>query len=167
MWTRIQRFCPLKTYIIALKTKDKTFGFYLRSIWTFRFEVNNMPTEGKIAFSMLSDCPQILTVHEIFHQTRPINLQALFCTLLALSQLFITDTLLRRQKIATKKTCSWKKNRALIHYKKVGWLFRLFISLNTDSSFRWIIDDIETDRSTGSDYWAALCWLSENQNKRP
>ena len=28
-------------------------------------------------------------------------------------------------------------------------------------------DDIETGRSTGSDYWAALRWLSENQNKRP
>ena len=27
-------------------------------------------------------------------------------------------------------------------------------------------DDIETGRSTGSDYWAALGWLSENQNKR-
>ena len=26
-------------------------------------------------------------------------------------------------------------------------------------------DDIQTGRSTGSDYWAALCWLSENQNK--
>ena len=26
-------------------------------------------------------------------------------------------------------------------------------------------DDIETGRSTGSDYWAALRWLSENQNK--
>ena len=28
-------------------------------------------------------------------------------------------------------------------------------------------DDIETGRSMGSDYWAALRWLSENQNKRP
>ena len=27
-------------------------------------------------------------------------------------------------------------------------------------------DDIETVRSTASDYWAALCWLSENQNKQ-
>ena len=27
--------------------------------------------------------------------------------------------------------------------------------------------DIETGRSTGSDYWAALCCLSENQNKWP
>ena len=26
-------------------------------------------------------------------------------------------------------------------------------------------DDIETGRSAGSDYWAALRWLSENQNK--
>ena len=28
-------------------------------------------------------------------------------------------------------------------------------------------DDIETGRSTGSDYWDALHWLNENQNKRP
>ena len=28
-------------------------------------------------------------------------------------------------------------------------------------------DDIKTSRSRGSDYWAALRWLSENQNKRP
>ena len=28
-------------------------------------------------------------------------------------------------------------------------------------------DDIETGRSTGSNYWVALRWLSENQNKRP
>ena len=110
--------CVNKGVVIALKTEDKTFEFYLMSIWTFRFEVNNMPTEGKIAFSMLSDCPQILTVHEIFHQTRPINLQALFCTLLALSQLFITDTLLRRQKIATKKICSWKKTEHLFTIRK-------------------------------------------------
>ena len=27
-------------------------------------------------------------------------------------------------------------------------------------------DDIETGRSSGSDYWAALRWLSENKNKR-
>ena len=24
-------------------------------------------------------------------------------------------------------------------------------------------DDIEAGKSTGSDYWAALCWLSKNQ----
>ena len=28
-------------------------------------------------------------------------------------------------------------------------------------------DDIETGRSTGSDYLAALRWLSENQSKWP
>ena len=28
-------------------------------------------------------------------------------------------------------------------------------------------EDIKTGSSTGSDYWAALRWLSENQNKRP
>ena len=28
-------------------------------------------------------------------------------------------------------------------------------------------DDIDTGWSTGTDYWAALRWLSENQNKRP
>ena len=28
-------------------------------------------------------------------------------------------------------------------------------------------DDIETGKTTGSDYRAALCWLSQNQNKRP
>ena len=28
-------------------------------------------------------------------------------------------------------------------------------------------DDIKTSRSTCSDYWAALCWLSKNQNKWP
>ena len=28
-------------------------------------------------------------------------------------------------------------------------------------------DDIQTGRSIGSNYWAALCWLSENQNKQP
>ena len=27
-------------------------------------------------------------------------------------------------------------------------------------------DDIETGKSTGSDYWAALRQLSKNQNKR-
>ena len=27
-------------------------------------------------------------------------------------------------------------------------------------------DDIETSRSMGSDYWAALRWLSKNQSKR-
>ena len=27
-------------------------------------------------------------------------------------------------------------------------------------------DDIKTGRSKGSDYWAALSWLSENQNKQ-
>ena len=32
----------------------------------------------------------------------------------------------------------------------------------------WLLmgDDIETGRSTGSGYWAALCWLRENKNKR-
>ena len=28
-------------------------------------------------------------------------------------------------------------------------------------------DDIETGKSTDSDYWAALRLLSENQNKQP
>ena len=28
-------------------------------------------------------------------------------------------------------------------------------------------DDIKTGTSTGADYWAALRWLRENQNKRP
>ena len=28
-------------------------------------------------------------------------------------------------------------------------------------------DDIESGRSTGSDYWAALCWLRKNKNKWP
>ena len=28
-------------------------------------------------------------------------------------------------------------------------------------------DDIEIGRSIGSHYWAALRWLSENQNKWP
>ena len=28
-------------------------------------------------------------------------------------------------------------------------------------------DDIETGRSKGSDYWATLRWLSENQKKLP
>jgi len=28
-------------------------------------------------------------------------------------------------------------------------------------------DDIKTGRSSGSDYWTALLWLSKNQNKQP
>ena len=44
-----------------MKIKGKTFVFNLTSVRTFRLH-DNMPTEGKIAFSMPSDCPQILTV---------------------------------------------------------------------------------------------------------
>ena len=47
------------------------------------------------------------------------------------------------------------------------WNFEFEKMVVTDLTGLLMGDDIETGRSTGSDYWAALCWLSENQNNWP
>jgi hypothetical protein len=46
------------------------------SVRTFTLH-ENMPTEGKIAFSMPSDCPQILTVYVLLRFFKNLNKKTL------------------------------------------------------------------------------------------
>ena len=58
--SRMWHFCPLMTKL-PLKTKCYNLIIYLRSKSAFRLWWN-MPSEGKSALSMPSECPQIFTV---------------------------------------------------------------------------------------------------------
>ena len=59
--SRMWHFCPLMTKL-PLKTKCYNLIIYLRSKSAFRLWWN-MPSEGKNALSMPSECPQIFTVY--------------------------------------------------------------------------------------------------------
>ena len=59
--SRMWHFCPLMTKL-PLKTKCYNLIIYLRSKSAFRLWWN-MPSEGKSALSMPSECPQIFTVY--------------------------------------------------------------------------------------------------------
>ena len=58
--SRMWHICPLMTKLL-LKTKCYSLSFYLKSKIALRCWWN-MPSEGKIALSMPSECPQIVTV---------------------------------------------------------------------------------------------------------